>query len=354
MYYFESTTQIKEELRRRRRERGTIRSVLNQHIEKTYGIQGFSNLVSSSILANGTIHNGNCDTTASELDTDEVSYGVLARQVPGLTAEDIACHLVSLQLGITPFPFAFSRDVFHSGSNDKLFRVKVPFVSWSKKGNMVITHKKVITSHTSSSYTDLDMMRLDRLEVNGSTLREHHRGMQAKFFRHLDKPYMYGDISYIWGDILARTIEAGRGPKEVWKTDESGKDRPHIATPTPDEARSLLVRPSSHWYYHLYLSMFLDGKFVLLETYDNEKGGVPEARRLFEKEMDAIRNATGYMPLVVKTYPLRPDMLYVNNHIIESPDKAAVALGSTRYWSEDTVSMTRYFADQALSFGRVQ
>ena len=65
MYYFESTTQIKEELRRRRRERGAIRSVLNQHIEKTYGIQGFSDLVSSRILANGTIHNGNCDTSAS-------------------------------------------------------------------------------------------------------------------------------------------------------------------------------------------------------------------------------------------------------------------------------------------------
>lgn len=344
MYYLNSVSQAKEEIRRRKKDRVLVQSILDGHIERQFGIRNFSQLISNQVSASavGTAMPINCETT----------YGVLARQVPGLSVEDIACYMLSRRLGLTPCALAFTRDTFHSGSNDKLFRVKVPFASWSKKGNLVVVPNSVLGGGKSIPYSELDMLRLDRLSANGVPLPIYHRSMQQRVFSHFQEPYIWGDVSPLWGEILAQTREAGKAPNPIWRAGPDHKDTLSNGTYTVEEARALTVRPSSKWYYHLYLSMFLDGTFVLLETYDNETGGVPEARRLFEKEMDKIHQVTGFMPLVVKTYPLRPDMLYVNQHIIDEPQKASRVLENARYWSEDTVSMTRWFADQVLQVGR--
>jgi hypothetical protein len=343
MYYLTSVSAIKEEVRKRWKSRNLIRALLDEHIKEDFGINDFSGLFTSGILRSVTD-----PFTASQ---PETVYGVLARQVPGVCIEDVACYMLSLRLGLQPLTLAFTRDTFHSGSNDKLFRVKVPFSSWSKKGNLQVAHKSVVTNTNGHSYTDLDMMRMDRFLVGDCTLAEYHRRMQNVVFTQSEIPCLWGDISRTWGDILALSREANKHPATVWKNNADGKDIKWSDEYSVDDARSLIVRPSSKWYYHLYLSMFLDGTFVLLETYDNESGGVPAARSLFETEMNAIKQATGYMPLVVKTAPLRPDMLYVNQHIIDNP--AAIqhltALRS-RYWSDDTALMTRWFADQVIQF----
>lgn len=342
MYYLDSVSQAKEEIRKRKEKQGLIQQVLDRHIKAVFGIENFSTIVSSGIFSS-------IKDPYSEIN-QEASYGILARQVPGTCTEDIACYLISLRLGLVPFTLAFTRDTFHSGSNDKLFRVKVPFTSWSKKGNLTVQYKSVVTNVHSHSFTDLDMMRLDRFHVEKISLPEYHRQMQQSIFTHFQRPYLWGDISSTWGEILAQSREAGKHPSEVWKCGRDEKDFRWHGDYSSLDARSLIVRPSSKWYYYLYLSMFLDGRFVLLETYDNDSGGVPEARLLFEREMRRIYEATGFMPLVVKTYPLRQDMLYVNQHIADDPSKAADFLEGVRYWSNDTVSMTRWFADQVIQF----
>lgn len=342
--YLNSVSLAKEAIQKRKERQCLVQRSLDGHIKEKFGISSFSSLVRSHISRS---------MVGSPEEPDPLaSYGVLARQVPGACVEDIACYLLSRRLGLAPLSLAFTRDAFHSSSNDKLFRVKVPFTSWSKKGNLQVNYTSVVTNTNGYSFTDLNMVRMDTFKVVDRSLAEYHRIQQQEIFKHFEKPYIWGDVSRMWGEILAQAKGGVGNPRYVWRTGEDNKDVQCTREYTAEEARSLVVRPSSKWYYHLYLSMFLDGTFVLLDTYDNETGGVPEARRLFEEEMMAIKKATGFMPLVVKTYPLRQDMLYVNQHIIDDPVKAAGVLQQAKYWTDDTVSMTRWFADQAIQVGK--
>ncbi len=343
MYYLTSVVQVKEELRRRRRQQRTIRTMLDQHVEQTFGIANYSQFVREGI-GSGMV--GSTPTI-----DDEKSYGVLARQIPGMCSEDVACYLLSRRLGLVPSVLAFTRDSFNSGSNDKLFRARVPFISWSKKARLIVENRNLITAPEVSVYDELNMARMDRLYTDGISLAEYHWNMQRNVFRSFPEPYLWTDLSHTYGRVLAEVKRAGKQPATVWRSNREGKDEPSPCY-TESEALDLTVRPSSKWYYHLYLSMFLDGTFVLLETYDNETGGVPEARRLFEREMDVIRSATGFMPMVVKTAPLRPDMLYVNQHIIDEPTRAGEQLCRMQYWSDETATMTRWLADETIRFGR--
>jgi len=340
--YITSISQAKEEIRKRKESAGMVRSVLNEHIKSRFGISDFTKIV-SSYVSSSTI-----GTPMVVNDTN--TYGVLARQIPGACVEDIACYLLSRRIGLIPCALAFTRDTFYSGSNDKLFRINIPFIEWSKKGNLVERRTPIIKTPT-NSYNHFDMVRMDRLVVDDKPLATYHQEMQASVCKYFDQPYIWGDVSAFWGEILALAKESGRAPESIWRSTPENKDVLSLDGYTPDEARNLIVRPSAKWYYHLYLSMFLDGSFVLLETYDNETGGVPEARRLFEKEMSEIYRATGFMPLVVKTSPLRNDMLFVNRHLVDEPQKTAHSLIHKKYWLDDTTSTTRWLADQVVQVG---
>ncbi len=343
MYYLTSVAKVKEELLRRKKQQGLIRSLLDQHIESRFGIADYSRSMRTEIAK--TI------IGSPALIDDNRSHGMLARQVPGVCSEDVACYLLAQKLGVVPCSFAQTRDTFHSNSNDKLHRAKIPFISWSKKNKAIIQYQGVITSPQVTSYTDLDMIRMDRLNVGDITLGEYHRQMQHAVFSTFPEPYVRMDVSPAWGEFLARALEAKKQPSSVWRSGENNKDS-QCAEYTAEEARNLIVRPSSKWYYHLYLSMFLDGTFVLFETYDDETSGMPEVRQMFEEEMKSIYHAVGFMPIVVKTTPDRLDTLYVNRHIIENPAQAAETLSRAHHWSDDTSAMTRWFEDQAIQFGR--
>lgn len=349
MYYLTSVPEIKEAVKQRRKKRSIVQAMVNKHIEDKFGIVDFSELVAQQIFASRSAF-GSITSPPYGFDQD-ASYGVLARQIPSLSAEDIACYLLAHRLDLAPFALAFARDAFHSNSNDKLFRVRIPFVSWSKKKNLVLNHKMVVTNTNGSSLTNLDMTILDRMQVGDMKLNDYHCQLQQSFYSHDKAPYIYGDISRAWGEILAQTKEAKKLAPIVWKRGDDGKDILWDREYTVEEARALVVRPSAKWYYPMYLSMFMDGRFILLESYDSEV--VPKARQLFETAMDDIYKATGFMPLIVKTYTLRTDMLYVNQHIIDEPNKACAELSIARHWTDDTVAMSRWFADQAIQFGRV-
>lgn len=339
--YLTSILQFKEAIKLRRKNRAAIRFAVNEFIKRRYGISDFCQFSMSSFAE--TIVG-----QPKQIDENQ-TYGVLARQIPGVCAEDIAFHLLTQRLGIVPCTPAFSRDVFVAKSCDKLFRVNVPFISWSKKSNPVIQPKWVITGRKDNGFTDLDMVRMDKMAAGDCSLPEFHRRMQSHVFGAFTQPMIWSDISTVYGQVLAMAKQANMMPGYVWRSDGDWKD---CKSPdyTEEEALNLTVRPSSKWYYPLYLSMFMDGTFVLLETYDNEAGGVPEAKILFDKTVQEIYSATGFKPLVVKTFPLTRDMLFVNQHILDEPKRAAETLSSLRYWTDDTVSMTRFFADQVIHF----
>src|SRR5574343_1635220 len=98
MYYLESVHSAKEEVRRRKEQRGTIRTMLNQHIKARFGIEDYSSFVRNG-LAEAIV--------GTEPVIDETkSYGVLARQIPGLCSEDVACYLLARRLGLVPMAIA--------------------------------------------------------------------------------------------------------------------------------------------------------------------------------------------------------------------------------------------------------
>jgi hypothetical protein len=104
------------------------------------------------------------------------------------------------------------------------------------------------------------------------------------------------------------------------------------------------IRPPSHWYYPIYLSLFLTGEIILFETYENPNGGVPEAKILFEKAMIEVETGTGFLPLVVEIPPLTPSLLQCNRGVLEKPELLkGIDLSTINHGS--TVSLVNQIAD---------
>lgn len=340
-YYVTTIAEAKKAAADRKSKRHQLRPMIDQFIANRYGVKNFSAMVFDPV-----VHTTGCTN-------EDTTFGVLARQVPGVATEDVACHMLAHQMGFTPLPLAFSRDCFVVQSNDKKYRAQIPFVRWSRKGSLVIEHQKITPQK--ELLDRWNMVRMDHVAVDavcgGGVLPMYHRQMYHDTFKYFPGGDVWFDVSMLYAELLASALDAERFPEHVWKQNGDGRDRQCDGSTCPsDEARSLILRPSAKWYYCFYLSMFLDGTFVLMETYDNPAGGVPEARKLFEREMDLIERHIGIMPLVVQTFPLEIDMLYVNRHIVEQPDRAATFLQEQKCWSDNTVKLTRWFADRAIQF----
>ncbi len=338
MYYYTELTKIIQAIRKRKKERNYIRSRLDAYIEKTYGIPYFSQFIRTQ-FARSIIG------APQEIDEDK-TYGVLARQIPGASVEDIAGYLLARRLGLMPCSPAFTRDVFHAGCCDKLLRANIPFVSWSKKQRLVTNNKWVLTDQKITAQADLNMVRMDKLQAGEVSLPEFHRRMQHGVFGAFPQPFVWSDVSPVYAQILAKVKSVGRPPTEVWRSNGDGKD---VASSHYEEAEALdlTVRPSSKWYYPLFLSMFLDGTFVLMETYERDGYSL---QSLFEQTMRDIQCATDYMPIVIQTCTPTPDLLFVNEHVVAEPARASEVLCGLQHWGEDTRSISRWFADQAIGF----
>jgi len=198
-------------------------------------------------------------------------------------------------------------------------------------------------------YSDLDMVRFDRIVHEGKSVMDQHVAMQSAICN--GASWTRADISAFYAGVLATLAKSGKPPRNVWLDNGSGKDI-LAETYSVDDALCQRVRPCAKWYYFMYLAMFVSGRFVLLETYDNENGGVPEARALFEREMNRLRVETGLYPLVVKTYPLTKDMLYINSHIIGAGPVAMQTLEALEPKGESTVHIVRSLADAVIGYGK--
>jgi hypothetical protein len=344
--YITSLDEISSVLKKRKDAKTAIRARTDEAIYAQYGIRDFS-----ATLRRGILEPLGIDP--QEADQKGQSFGMLARQIPGICAEDIACHCLAQRAQLRPLSMAFTRDAFIVGGNDKIRRAKVPFVSWSKKGSLQLANTVVVESDD-NTLNALNMVRIDRIntkpEFGGLPLAEYHRSMHSTLFGRFSQPGLWGDISSLYGSFLAESIESGRVPNPVWKTGDKGRDEAFEGALSSEDARTLIIRPSSKWYYELYLSMFLDGTFVLMETYDNEEGGVPLVKELFERSVSMVRSRTGVTPVVLKTTSLRRDMLYVNQTMLDDPERAAAFMEGQKYWENDTARMTRWLAERAIQF----
>ncbi len=329
-YYINRVGSFNEVLKRRRQDKGLIRSYVDDFVDKYYGIAGFSDLVQSHL-----------PLPVQEAITRCQSVGVLARQVPGICAEDVAMYLLCSKLGLLPLALSFTRDTFVTMSHDKRHRVKIPWVEWSKSHNPIVRYEDISVGGIAS----IERCRLDSITVkNAPSLISYHEGVRQQVF---NGSYPMGDVSKLHGELLARATR--HIPEAVYR--EVGKmDTLVNGSYTAEEARALIIRPPSEWYYPLYLSMFVTGELVLLDTYENPDGGVPEAKALFEKTMDGLVQEYGWMPLVVQTAPLCLDMMFCNRHLLSTPGSVEGLCDRAKLWHTTTYDASRHFADMAVMF----
>jgi len=233
-------------------------------------------------------------------------FGILARQIASCNVEEVVCQMACLAMEVLPVTLTFTRDSFTSENHDKRARLYVPWIWRSPKGKLVVNTTYI---------GDKDMGQFERrpLDKIGTNL-----GLPLPMFHSLIRRVAFGstngvyDVSKLHNETL---VDAVRRPTEAYQCEKGRDQKVSVSGLSSFDG----VRPPASWYYPLYLSWFLDGRMVLLETYDNPESAVPRAKILFEETMTAIERETGLKPLVAQIPPLSSRMLYCNRHLLERP-----------------------------------
>ncbi|HEY0907999.1 MAG TPA: hypothetical protein VGE35_01480 [Candidatus Paceibacterota bacterium] len=322
MHYITSKSQLHSELSIRASKRAQIRASVSSFIQSQYGID--------DVFAR-------IDAFFEPVRKDR-PLAVLARQVASVCAEDISFTIGAESLGLQPITIPFGRDAYTSKNHDKLHRVKMPWISWNEKSEMAIEYEKA----TRVPGSDIEGMPLDRIPIAFSgDLVSYHSDLREQVTG--ERPPL--DVSLLYTDMLR---VARKKPPFVYREKGGGETKASVG------AEGILDRdrPPASWYYVLYLSWFIDGTYVLFETYDNPLSEVVHAKSLFEDTVGKIITGTGFSPLVVKVPHLSMDMLYCNKHIL-SDGKAAMAKLSASALAldtNDTVAFFRKIADQVIAY----
>jgi len=240
------------------------------------------------------------------------AVGILCRQIASIAVEDVACYLGCLALGLSPWAGELVQDGFYTVNPDKLYRVKIPWLRWAKKGNPVMQYERL----SDASNVRLEGMILAQVKTReGIALPDWHHQHRARVF---GNRYPFLDMSAFFSDCLRR---ATRRPAFMYAESDSGYEQRVHCNGDP---LTRDFRPPAEWYYPIYLSLFVDGSLVLLENYDDSYGGSLGVKRLFEDAMSRIEAVVGVRPLVLQTSALSPEtwhLLYYNQHLLHhSPD----------------------------------
>jgi len=244
------------------------------------------------------------------LKNENAPYGFLARQIPSVCVEDVACFIGSKKIGLEPISMSFVQDNFSSSNAEKLNRVKIPWSRMTEGGKLIIRYENISTE----KIPDIESFVLSGIPTaSGETLPEFHAGLRQNVF---GKEHRALDISGFWSDCLK---ESKNKPEFVYETG-SGKAKKIFLKNVSGEIIHKNIRPPSSWYYPLYFSCFLDGSMVLLETYENPNGEVYEAKKLFVRTMNEMKEIVGEYPLVLEIPPLLLEMRCINRDLVESED----------------------------------
>ncbi len=320
--YLTSYDELQRALEQRRKRSEEIRESANAFAQHRYGIENMLGIVEQSF---GFMHK-------------DRSYAFLARQIASVCAEDIAFETGARLMGVEPATVSFVRDAFTRSNHDKLHRVRMPWISWSKKGNLVLAHERICAR----TNDELEATPLDRIIcANGVTLPAYHEDLRTR----VGMRGLLSDVSAVQQELLsAARYRPGYLFREV-----CGKEHKHVLV--PGEEIQERDRPPASWYYPLYLSWFLDGSLVLFETYDNPMGDVVHAKSLFERTMQDVTNGTGFAPLIVKIPPLSKEMLYCNRHFLDEKGGInAVAREAAGVPKNDTVALFQAIAESIIRF----
>ena len=269
-YYAVNGDRLRTDLQERRSASRDIKKRTDVWAEEEYGIPGFSGLVEEHLGSSSGIE------------------AIVARHVPSIKIEDIMYYLGSRALGYEPKSISFSRDKFCSNNWSKLACVKIPWLIKERK-KLFIDHETIISSHPG---TIEGKILADILTKEGIPLVQHHQELRDKLFG----KYPVGDISVFFDRCIRLSIESGKYNAPVFVKVDGKEKKMDISQINLAKLAEMDIRPAAGWYYPLYLSFFLDGQRVLLETFDN----APEFQPTFHRTMERIIKGTGLKPLIIR------------------------------------------------------
>ncbi len=295
-YYIENANDLKEVLAERKSKTREIQKMIGEYVESVYGIKYFTEITKK--------HFGISNSSTTSM---------LLRQVASVSLEDISCFITASVFNLPIIGATLSSDSFTCNSLDKVSRVKIPWISWSKKGNMVKAHDYIIEE----SMEKLEGRALAHIQTKeGLFLQEHHNQLRNNVFGN-DFPQI--DCAPLLKHYLHSSHTK---PEFVHSTNERG----HISQIAFQEEASALVKPPAYWYYPLYYLWFLDGTSVIFETYDSsDRDKNSTVRDFFHQTMDEIQTNLGIHPIVIKILPAFKEIFYCNKHIDQTGLKKITA-----------------------------
>lgn len=281
---------LKQEVKKRRSQRESIRNKIDAYVLKKFGIKQYSFIVDSFL---GQL-NGELKIC-------------LCRQITTANIEHVAVQVFAEWLSDLGLPakasfMSFTEDSFSYCNPYKKSLVHIPWLRRRKKGNceLFIQNEKVLPKKAG----DINGMILGRITTkNDCVLPEFHENICTEL---LNKPFHCVDTSEMFSSCFRDSVQSGgMVPDFFYVTDENKEKK----VPLSAGINGSKVRPPANWFYHLHLLSFLDGQRALI----SQIGDDAKMSRCFSEPIKEIVKEIGVEPLIVDTpYKVRAEK-YLSN-----------------------------------------
>ncbi len=271
--YIKTKQELDNELSRRKRN-GKINESVDKWIEKKYGIENFHQMVKSYFGLNYNENN---------------TMGILARHIPSVKVEDVVSFIGTQKLGLKIISPSFKRDQFSSTNWSKYSCVKMPILK--REGISINKEYKYLALNQPQELNGVTIEQI--MTKDGVSLLEFHANLRKQIFNSASPVIEFSDF-------FERCFSIARAQGKVHPSLIAFQNRNGIQKKVKvgEIPLEISLRPSMIWYYPLFFSLFLNGDFVLLETYSNAPGAVEEFR---ESVKIAKEISGGFNPLVIET-----------------------------------------------------
>lgn len=262
----------REELERVVAERKKQSSVIREHISvwarQKYGIDNLLGIVQRELLAAAPA--GWRDL----LNQRHLPVGVLYRSIASVTIEEVAVFGKCFDLGLTPVELSYVKDSFSLENAEKVSRLR---------GLCEYERSKGYPLNSFSSIT-------------GPVIECHRRKRVAWF----SDQYPVLDLSEFYSQCL-RCAEIK--PRQIFSIGSRRWIKTRKAVLTNGQCSGF--RPPARWILPVFLSLFLDGRAVWLESADrlNPDGS---NGRMVQSAIKQVTEEIGYSPVIV-TLPARDE-----------------------------------------------
>ena len=276
-------------------------------------------------------------------ENDDKTQLMLCRQIPSVRTEDIVCNIASRILGHNLLSLSFIDDSFSTDNHEKKSYLKIPWASHGRKGNLFYNTQPIFESDIESHVKKPLSSIKTKENIFGTYLHEYHFNLRKSVFPDTNQ---IGDAS----DLLRMYLKNSRTkPSYIYVLDKNNVyTKVH---PNEVDLDTVKFRPAGEWYYPIYFSLFMTGKRILLETYDNELAQVSQAKILFEHTMRKVEKMTGMQPMVIKIPALDERMLSFPKKVIDNPCIIEEILDRSLLFSKtDSVKLFNSIANLVLEY----